>query len=132
MNKDTVESIFRFPKSLSVKIRAIRGLFLRRSVKRMSRAQTVHLAFTTSGVSVAFSVPIAIGLQKPDFPGLVLVVTGGLATLISLRRIGRREFSIPAKSRWSSDSGPTRGTRKTTMRFPCPPRVIVRHKDRIC
>ncbi len=55
-----------------------------------------EIAFVTSGVSVLGSFPASIALQVPDLPGIVLVVTGGLASLLSLRWWHKRQFQILA------------------------------------
>lgn len=54
------------------------------------------MAFVASGVSVAVSVPASLALQEPNFTGLVLVLTGGLATLLSLQQRRGREVPILA------------------------------------
>ena len=62
----------------------------------MKNLRVAEIAFVTSGVSVLGSFPASIALQEPDLPGIVLVVTGGLASLLSLRWWHKRQFQILA------------------------------------
>ena len=54
------------------------------------------MAFAASGASVVASIPISSALLMPDLPGIVLILTGASAVLLSLRRRQEREFQILA------------------------------------
>ena len=62
----------------------------------MKNLRVPEIAFVASGVSVLGSFPASIPLQYPDLPGIVLVVTGGLASFLSLRWWHKRQFQILA------------------------------------
>ena len=62
----------------------------------MKKSRVPDIAFTTSSVSVVVSFAASNALPMPDLPGIVLVVTGGLAVVLSLRRRLEREFQILA------------------------------------
>ncbi len=63
----------------------------------MKNLRVPEIAFVASGVSVLGSFPASIALQAPDdLPGIVLVVTGGVASLLSLRWWHKRQFQILA------------------------------------
>ena len=60
----------------------------------MTKMRAPDIAFAISGVSVAVSLLATSALPGPDIPGIVLVLTGGLACLLSLRQRREREFQI--------------------------------------
>ena len=60
----------------------------------MTKKRAPDIAFAISGVSVAVSLLATSALPGPDIPGIVLVLTGGLACLLSLRQRREREFQI--------------------------------------
>ena len=67
-----------------------------RETETVNRSGTANKAFIASGVSVAVAIPASIALQTPDLPGLVLVATGTVATLLARRNLRERVFSIMA------------------------------------
>ena len=62
----------------------------------MKNVRVPEIAFVASGVSVVGSFPVSITMQQPDLPGIVLVVTGGVASLLSYRWRHRRQFQLLA------------------------------------
>ncbi len=62
----------------------------------MKNLRVPEIAFVASGVSVLGSFPASIAIQEPDLIGIVVVVTGGLASLLSLRWWHKRQFQILA------------------------------------
>ncbi len=62
----------------------------------MKNLRVPEIAFVASGVSVLGSFPASVALQVPELPSIVLVVTGGLASLLSLRWWHKRQFQILA------------------------------------
>ena len=62
----------------------------------MKNLRVPEIAFVASGVSVLGSFPASIALQAPELPGIVLVVTGGVASLLSLRWWHKRQFQVLA------------------------------------
>ncbi len=62
----------------------------------MKTVRVPEIAFVVSGVSVLGSFPVSITLQQPELPAIVLVVTGGLASLLSVGWRHKRQFQILA------------------------------------
>lgn len=62
----------------------------------MTNLRVPEIAFVASGVSVLGSFPASIAIQEPALPAIVLVVTGGLASFLSLRWRHKRRFQILA------------------------------------
>ena len=62
----------------------------------MHRSPTPHIAFTVSGMSVVVAIPASAALQAPDLPGVVLVVTGTVATLLARPHSRERVFTVLA------------------------------------
>ncbi len=62
----------------------------------MKNLRVPEIAFVASGVSVLGSFPASIAIKEPDLIGIVVVVTGGLASLLSLRWWHKRQFQILA------------------------------------
>ncbi len=62
----------------------------------MKNSRIPEIAFVLSGVSVLGSFPASVAIQEPDVIGIVVVVTGGLASLLSLRWWHKRQFQILA------------------------------------
>ena len=62
----------------------------------VKNSRVPEIAFVASGIGVVASFPASVGLQEPDLPGFVLIVTGGVASLLSLRRRSNRRFQVLA------------------------------------
>jgi hypothetical protein len=60
------------------------------------RSTTPYIAFIASGMSVVVAIPVSTALQAPDLPGVVLVVTGSVATLLARPHSRERVFTILA------------------------------------
>ena len=62
----------------------------------MKNLRVPEIAWVASGIGVLGSFPASIPLSEPELPGFVLVVSGGLASLLSRRRWHTRQFQILA------------------------------------
>ncbi len=62
----------------------------------MRNVRVPEIAWVASGIGVLGSFPASIPLSEPELPGFVLVVSGGLASLLSRRRWHTRQFQILA------------------------------------
>lgn len=62
----------------------------------MQRSPTPAIAFTTSGLSVVVAIPASSALQIPDLPGVVLVMTGAVATLLARPHSRERVLTVLA------------------------------------
>ena len=62
----------------------------------MRNVRVPEIAWVASGIAVLGSFPASIPLSEPELPGFVLVVSGGLASLLSRRRWHTRQFQILA------------------------------------
>ena len=60
----------------------------------MLRSPTPLIAFTASGLSVVVAIPASSALQVPDLPGVVLVITGTVATLLTRPHSRERVFTV--------------------------------------
>ena len=54
----------------------------------------LEAAFAISAAAVLASIPITAAVQQPDLPGFVLVATGTVASLLTLRRAPSRPVQL--------------------------------------
>ncbi len=65
------------------------------NVAREVKARRIsEVAFAASAAGVLASIPISPAVQQPDLPGFVLVATGTVASLLTLRRAPSRPVQL--------------------------------------